>query len=140
MRTGAPAEDADAEGQISIYLPHNSLLVMHAEMQEEWKHSVSPPQPSTRTPWRGTSASTWTYRDYRAAFHPKNTPRCKCDMPTVLRVVQKKKENWGRYFWMCHAGTVPGKESCSFFQWAELDDDGNPVREKGAQGGKKAPS
>lgn len=29
---------ADAEGQIAIHLPHNSLLVMHAEMQEEWKH------------------------------------------------------------------------------------------------------
>lgn len=26
---------ADVEGQISIHLPHNSLLVMHAEMQEE---------------------------------------------------------------------------------------------------------
>ncbi|KAI4133688.1 MAG: hypothetical protein LQ338_000017 [Usnochroma carphineum] len=32
---------ADAEGQIAIHLPHNSLLVMHAEMQEEWKHSIS---------------------------------------------------------------------------------------------------
>ena len=30
---------ADAQGQIAIHLPHNSLLVMHAEMQEEWKHS-----------------------------------------------------------------------------------------------------
>ena len=29
-------ERADAEGQIAIHLPHNSLLVMHAEMQEEW--------------------------------------------------------------------------------------------------------
>ncbi|KAL8721488.1 MAG: hypothetical protein Q9225_001833 [Loekoesia sp. 1 TL-2023] len=29
-------EQADAEGQIAIHLPHNSLLVMHAEMQEEW--------------------------------------------------------------------------------------------------------
>ena len=29
---------ADVEGQIAIHLPHNSLLVMHAEMQEEWKH------------------------------------------------------------------------------------------------------
>ncbi|KAL8662524.1 MAG: hypothetical protein Q9202_004669 [Teloschistes flavicans] len=26
---------ADAEGQIAIHLPHNSLLVMHAEMQED---------------------------------------------------------------------------------------------------------
>ena len=30
---------ADAEGQVAIHLPHNSLLVMHAEMQEEWKVS-----------------------------------------------------------------------------------------------------
>jgi alkylated DNA repair dioxygenase AlkB len=35
---------ADAQGQISIHLPHNSLLIMHAEMQEEWKHSIAPPQ------------------------------------------------------------------------------------------------
>lgn len=31
---------ADTQGQISIHLPHNSLLVMHAEMQEQWKHST----------------------------------------------------------------------------------------------------
>ncbi|KAL9026919.1 MAG: hypothetical protein Q9196_004491 [Gyalolechia fulgens] len=29
-------ERAHLEGQIAIHLPHNSLLVMHAEMQEEW--------------------------------------------------------------------------------------------------------
>ncbi|KAL8944866.1 MAG: hypothetical protein Q9216_000156 [Gyalolechia sp. 2 TL-2023] len=29
-------ERADLEGQIALHLPHNSLLVMHAEMQEEW--------------------------------------------------------------------------------------------------------
>lgn len=33
------SQRADAQGQIAIHLPHNSLLVMHAEMQEEWKHS-----------------------------------------------------------------------------------------------------
>ena len=38
---GSKDQRADAEGQISIHLPHNSLLVMHAEMQEEWKHSMS---------------------------------------------------------------------------------------------------
>ena len=27
---------------------------------------------------------------------------------------------------MCHAGYVPGQESCSFFQWAEFDEDGEP--------------
>jgi hypothetical protein len=29
--------------------------------------------------------------------------------------------------WMCYAGYTPGKEGCSFFQWAEFDDDGDPV-------------
>lgn len=44
----------------------------------------------------------------------------------MLRVVQKKRENFGKYFWMCHAGNVPERESCAFFAWAEFDDDGNP--------------
>jgi hypothetical protein len=122
--------DPDAEGQIGIHLPHNSLLVMHAEMQEEWKHSIAPAQVIDPHPLSGSRRINITYRDYRREFHPNNTPRCRCGIPTVLRVVQKKKDNWGRYFWMCHAGNVPGKESCPFFQWAEFDDDGNPQWEK----------
>lgn len=43
----------------------------------------------------------------------------------------RKAENRGRYMWMCHAGYVPGKEGCSFFEWAEFDDDGEPVWKKG---------
>ncbi|KAB5536055.1 GRF zinc finger domain-containing protein [Coniochaeta sp. 2T2.1] len=121
------ADNPDAEGQIAIHLPHNSLLVMHAEMQEEWKHSIAPAQVIDPHPLAGNRRINVTYRDYRPEFHPRFTPRCKCGVPCVLRVVQKKKENWGRYFWMCHAGNVPGKEGCSFFLWAEVDDDGNPV-------------
>ncbi|CAM1511436.1 Fc.00g089490.m01.CDS01 [Cosmosporella sp. VM-42] len=119
-------EDADAEGQISIHLPHNSLLIMHAEMQEEWKHSITPALSIDPHPIAGNIRLNITYRDYRANMHPKLTPRCKCGVPAVLRVVQKKRENFGKYFWMCYAGNVPGKESCSFFLWAEFDDDGNP--------------
>lgn len=119
-------DDADAEGQISIHLPHNSLLVMHAEMQEEWKHSVTPASSINPHPIAGNKRINITYRDYRTNMHPRFTPRCACGVPCVLRVVQRKKENWGKYFWMCHAGNIPGKETCSFFQWAEFDDDGNP--------------
>lgn len=36
----ANEDRADTEGQISIHLPHNSLLVMHAEMQEVRAHST----------------------------------------------------------------------------------------------------
>ncbi|KAI9808012.1 MAG: hypothetical protein M1827_007562 [Pycnora praestabilis] len=130
---GSPVKDtkkdtlrADAEGQVSIHLPHNSLLVMHAEMQEEWKHSIHPSPAIDPHPIAGNKRMNVTYRCYRDDFHPRYTPRCKCNVATVLRCVQRKKENWGRYFWMCHAGLVPGKDGCTFFQWAEFDDDGVP--------------
>jgi alkylated DNA repair dioxygenase AlkB len=48
----------DEEGQISIRLPHNSLLVMHAEMQEEWKHSVAPALAIDPHPVAGNRRST----------------------------------------------------------------------------------
>jgi len=123
-------EDSDAQGQIAIHLPHNSLLVMHAEMQEEWKHSIAPAQAIDPHPIAGNKRINITYRDYKANLHPKFTPRCKCDIPAVLRVVQRKKENWGKYFWMCHAGNVPGKEGCTYFEWARFDDDGEPIFRK----------
>ncbi|KAI6382386.1 hypothetical protein MCOR25_000685 [Pyricularia grisea] len=129
-QNGVAEEDSlrgDAEGQISIHLPHNSLLVMHAEMQEEWKHSIAPAQAIEPHPIAGNRRINVTYRDYRPEFHPSLTPKCRCGIAAVMRVVQKKKENWGKYFWMCHAGNVPGKDGCSFFQWAEFDDDGNPL-------------
>ena len=101
---------ADAEGQIAIHLPHNSLLVMHAEMQEEWKHSIAPAQVIDPHPLAGNKRINITYRHYRDSFHPKYTPRCKCNVATVLRCVQRKKESRGRYMWMCHAGNTPGKQ------------------------------
>ncbi|KAL1842874.1 hypothetical protein VTJ49DRAFT_3891 [Mycothermus thermophilus] len=121
----------DLAGQIAIHLPHNSLLVMHADMQEEWKHSVSPARAVDPHPVAGRRRINITYRCYREAFHPRGTPRCPCGVPAVLRVAnrsKRKKEGEGpRYFWMCHAGNVPGKEACRFFRWAEFDEDGNPV-------------
>ncbi|KAF4126739.1 GRF zinc finger [Geosmithia morbida] len=123
VRDGA---DADAEGQISIHLPHNSLLVMHAEMQEEWKHTLSRAPSIDPHPISGNRRINVTYRHYRPSMHPRLTPRCTCGVPCVLRVVQRKRENFGRYFWMCYAGNVPGRDGCTFFRWAEFDDDGNP--------------
>jgi alkylated DNA repair dioxygenase AlkB len=120
---------ADAEGQISIHLPHNSLLVMHAEMQEDWKHSIHPALTITPHPIAGNKRINITYRYYKEQFHPKYTPRCQCGVAAVMRVVQRKSENKGKYFWMCHSGNVPQKErdGCGFFKWAEFDEDGNPL-------------
>ncbi|KAF6820144.1 GRF zinc finger domain-containing protein [Colletotrichum sojae] len=121
------SEDADAEGQISIHLPHNSLLTMHGEMQEEWKHSIAPAQSVDPHPVSGNKRINITYRDYKANMHPRFTPRCDCNIACVLRVVQRKKENHGEYFWACQGINVPGKNGCSFFQWGRFDDDGNPI-------------
>ena len=104
------ANDDDAEGQIAIHLPHNSLLVMHASMQEEWKHSIAPAPTIDPHPVAGSKRINITYRHYKASLHPKRTPRCRCGVPTVLRCVQRKKENRGRYMWMCHTSYTPGQE------------------------------
>lgn len=117
---------ADAEGQIAIHLPHNSLLVMHADMQETWKHSIAPAQAIDPHPLAKNKRLNVTYRYYKTNLHPKFTPKCKCKIPCVLRCVQRKKENRGRYMWMCHAGYTEDQEGCSFFQWAEFDEDGRP--------------
>jgi alkylated DNA repair dioxygenase AlkB len=132
-------DEADTAGQIAIHLPHNSLLVMHAEMQEEWKHSIAPAQTIGPHPIAGNKRINITYRDYKEYLHPRFTPKCRCDVPAVLRVVQRKKENLGRYFWMCHAGNLPekDKEGCSFFEWAIFDEDGIPVWKNAARDGKR---
>ncbi|KLJ13573.1 hypothetical protein EMPG_11492 [Blastomyces silverae] len=129
--TTATTTRADIQGQISIHLPHNSLLVMHAETQEEYKHSISPAQTISPHPIAGNKRINITYRWYRESLHPRHTPKCRCGMPCVLRCVQRKRETRGRYMWMCYAGYAVGKTSCSFFQWAEFDDEGEPIWSNG---------
>ncbi|KAK2786009.1 hypothetical protein FQN52_008005 [Onygenales sp. PD_12] len=126
-RTTPASARADIQGQISIHLPHNSLLVMHAETQEEYKHSITPTSTISPHPIAGNKRINITYRWYRESLHPRHTPRCRCGMPCVLRCVQRKRENRGRYMWMCYAGYAVGKTSCGFFLWAEFDEDGEPV-------------
>jgi alkylated DNA repair dioxygenase AlkB len=120
------ANAADSQGQISVHLPHNSLLVMHAEMQENWKHSIVPTNAIDPHPIAGNKRINITYRYYKPSFHPTFTPRCHCKVPSTLRCVQRKSENLGRYMWMCHAGYTPGQKGCTFFKWAEFDDNGEP--------------
>lgn len=124
---GDEDSDGDNEGQISIHLPHNSLLIMHAEMQEEWKHAITPAQTISPHPVSGNRRINITYRWYRDSLHPRYTPRCRCGVHAVLRCAQRRRETRGRYMWMCYAGFAPGKKSCSFFQWAEFDDNGEPL-------------
>lgn len=127
------AAAADLSGQIAIHLPHNSLLVMHAEMQEEWKHSIAPAPQITPHPLAGNKRLNITYRWYREEFRPKFTPKCRCGVPCVLKCVQRQKATRGRYMWMCQVGSKPGAGAgCGQFEWAMFDDDGVPVGWKGS--------
>lgn len=73
---GKDSSRADAEGQVAIHLPHNSLLVMHAEMQEEWKHNIHPAQAIDPHPISGNQRINITYRNYRESFHPRLLALC----------------------------------------------------------------
>ena len=136
---GEPSS-ADEQGQIAIHLPHNSLLIMHAEMQEEWKHSVAPAQAIDPHPVADNKRLNITYRCYKDYLHPRYTPRCKCDIPAVLRCVQKRKATRGRYMWMCHGNYTPGQPGCSYFTWAEFDENGKPPWAEGYGGNANDPS
>ncbi|KAH9845870.1 2OG-Fe(II) oxygenase superfamily [Teratosphaeria destructans] len=134
VRSAKGTQQADEQGQISIHLPHNSLLIMHAEMQEEWKHAVAPAQTITPHPVAGNKRINITYRCYQPYLHPKYTPKCKCKVPAVLRCVQKRAATRGMYFWQCHAGYTPGQTGCTYFEWASFDEDGRPPWAEGYRG------
>jgi len=145
---GQPSRDAarraDEEGQIAITLPHNSLLVMHAEMQEEWKHSIAAAAAITPHRVAGSRRINVTYRHYRPDFSPQRTPRCRCGVPCVLRCATRRRASRGRYMWTCQVGNAPGKVGCAYFEWAVFDEDGRPpwaalrAGEGGAAGGMAA--
>ncbi len=90
----------------SIHLPHNSLVIMHAGCQEDYKHCViSNATPLDLHPISGSVRISLTYRLYRAEFTDK-APKCNCDLTMILRISFKGKSK-GKYFWTC-AGEMQG--------------------------------
>lgn len=143
VRKIVPSEEssaADTSGQIAIHLPHNSLLVMHAEMQEEWKHAITPAQAIDPHPLAGNKRLNITYRCYKSYMQPRYTPQCKCNVPCTLRCVQKQKASRGRYMWMCNRNYTPGEKGCAFFEWALFDEDGRPPWAEGYKGNVNVPA
>ncbi|KAG5437035.1 hypothetical protein PCANB_001311 [Pneumocystis canis] len=110
----------------SIHLPHNSLLIMHPPCQEVYKHSIHPAHTVTPHPISGTARISITYRFCRKTYQSKYIPKCKCNVPSVLRCVQKKENTRGKYFWSCNTDKrINGNgKGCEFFQWAKFSYDG----------------
>ncbi|KAH9811302.1 hypothetical protein DFH28DRAFT_982860 [Melampsora americana] len=91
----------------SIFLPHNSLLIMHGSCQERYKHCI--PKQNSIDVFKPLSSNesyleriNITFRFYRPDFRPSRvdqatpdeslgTPKCHCGIPTILRADQKGK-------------------------------------------------
>lgn len=115
----------------SIKPEHNSLLIMHAGFQEEYKHCVPPVPKCSRVPKdefhpiSGTTRVNITYRNRIM----KTTPSCtKCGYPMELRRTFKKPDNRGMYMWQCSKSYTEendfkaGKE-CKGMRYANFNND-----------------
>jgi hypothetical protein len=88
---------------ISIHVPHNSVIIMHAGTQEEWKHSVVPTAGALDNhPISGQVRINITYRMYPEEFSTDRVPKCTCNRTMVLRTtIQKSQDQPYKYIWQC---------------------------------------
>lgn len=98
---------------VAVHLPHNSLIIMHAGCQEEWKHSVVPlsksPEPH---PVSGDARINITYRMYPDEFRLERVPLCDCKKPMILRTSVRPRPQKYRYIWQCSQGYSSSAGSC----------------------------
>jgi len=90
-----------SENQVTVRIPmpHNSLVVMWGECQEQWDHAVPSCAESTmiRHPVVGSVRYSLTFRMSRGLL---SRPECNCGRPAEL------KYRGGAYKWLC-AGHAP---------------------------------
>ncbi|CAH6721405.1 hypothetical protein CLIB1444_06S01420 [[Candida] jaroonii] len=109
----------------SIHLPHNSLLLMHPGCQELFKHCVNPLKKTLQmNSLSQSSRFNLTFRYFPPNF-TAHRPKCKCDLPMVLRRSYKSPndENFGKYHWTCE--NVYMNKDCHTFHWADFNDPDN---------------
>lgn len=110
----------------SIIIPHNSMVVMRAGCQEEYRHSVNAIKNSIESnPISGSRRFNLTFRFFPQEFM-KNVPRCKCGLSMVLRRSFKTVETRGKYFWSCE--NIYQNKDCGEFHWANFDAPDNNFR------------
>jgi len=105
----------------AVPLPHNTLFIMHAGFQEEYKHCIPATTEFQPHEISGTIRLNLTYRHYLSKFRD-NLPMCfKCGNQMDLRRSYKDPKTRGRYIWLCTSGYV-GKE-CNGFHYADFSKD-----------------
>ncbi|AET37272.1 uncharacterized protein Ecym_1013 [Eremothecium cymbalariae DBVPG len=121
-----------SNSQIYTVMPeHNSVLIMHAGCQEEFKHCV-PPLPknhqiskSAINPISQTTRVSLTFRDYKVnTYEPVHCD--KCGYPMDLRRIYKTPEKRGHYIWLCTKSYTAGnglnnKQECGGLKFARFN-------------------
>lgn len=94
-----PRYDSANKSIISIHIPHNCLVIMHAGCQEAYKHSIPPLRTAFDPhPISGQARMNLTYRMYLPEFKLENIPKCRCNNPMILRTTKSKEL---KYIWQC---------------------------------------
>lgn len=115
--------------------PHNSLIIMHAGFQEEYRHCIhqqTSKQATNLHPISRDIRFNLTYRYYLRKYM-ENPPKClKCDAPMDLRRTFKDCRYRGQYIWQC-AGHYTGSE-CKGVRLADFQSSSLAVETKSGQG------
>ncbi|QLQ81670.1 hypothetical protein HG537_0F04310 [Torulaspora globosa] len=111
--------------------PHNSLIIMHAGFQEEYKHCIyhqTNNQATNLHPISKDVRFNLTYRNYLRKYM-EDPPRCpRCDAAMDLRRSFKDPSYRGQYLWQC-AGHYTGKD-CKGMRLADFSSSSLTVDDK----------
>ena len=133
---------------------------MHASCQEMFKHSIPPQRvidafhpsfPHHSQVDAGESSEdkmtiapsnariNITFRFYRPDYQPSSIPRCRCDVPCILRPDMKnryessqdmdcerneRKDSVAKYWWTCYAGAQNDGKGCNFWKVMDVNAEG----------------
>ncbi|AQZ13424.1 (ZYRO0D05434g) [Zygosaccharomyces parabailii] len=115
--------------------PHNTLMIMHAGFQEEYKHCVhAGPKNATleQHPISKDIRINLTYRCYLQTYL-RNCPTCtKCGSSMDLRRAFKDPKTRGQYLWQCSRGYKG--EDCDGVKRADFQNECLTVRNYKEQG------
>ncbi|AGO10775.1 AaceriAFR741Wp [[Ashbya] aceris (nom. inval.)] len=121
-----------ADSQIySIPLAHNSVLIMHAGCQEEFKHCIPPISKRSKVsttdlhPVSGSVRVSLTFRHYKVDL-ARDAMCTECGYPMDLRRTYKTPSKRGRYIWICSRSYSSGTDervgnACKGIKYARVD-------------------
>ena len=101
---------------ISVYMPHNSIVIMWDDAQESWQHSVpkcSDSSTGMNHPRVGTTRISLTFRMRKAFFNTiVSTTRCYCGKPVGLKCNNKD----GKYYLFCEPYGKNKHKTCNYWK------------------------